>query len=123
MHLGGRGVDEHHDRDEATPAYSPGTAVANGIGSVEFISMLRAQLDVLVCVLDPSRIVLYARQENSDAGKMLHHVDLLLCFFVALACGADTCSKVIIQAIPTVHRAKVRKMCISAAVQSFLVGI
>lgn len=54
--------------DEAGRAPSAGYAGGIGMGSTEFVSLVKAQFDVLAAMLDVSQIVLFVRRENIETG-------------------------------------------------------
>lgn len=54
--------------DETERAPSAGYAGGIGMGSTEFVSLVKAQFDVLAAMLDVSQIVLFVRRENVETG-------------------------------------------------------
>lgn len=52
------------------PPSSGGEAM---VGSPEFVSLVKAQFEVLATVLGADRVVLYARRENTETGERLLH--------------------------------------------------
>lgn len=76
----------HPDSDESARSHAPAPATYNSVGSAEFVSMVKAQFGVLLSVLDASRIVLFARQENLDSGEHLRTSRWYCEFNVTLCC-------------------------------------
>lgn len=68
------GIGGFHVGDDATPR-PPGTKISDEVGSAEFVGMVKTQFELLVAVLNASRVVLFARQENSDPGKFLKYTN------------------------------------------------
>lgn len=66
------GIGGFHVGDDATPR-PPETKISDEIGSAEFVGMVKTQFELLVAVLNASRVVLFARQENPDPGKFLKY--------------------------------------------------
>lgn len=58
--------DDEDDRDARVP--SAGANGAIGMGSAEFVNLVKAQFDVLASMLDASQIVLFVRRENTETG-------------------------------------------------------
>ena len=65
--------------DEGDRAPSAGYAEGIGMGSTEFVNLVKAQFDVLAAMLDVSQIVLLVRRENIETGAWRSSYAIYMC--------------------------------------------
>lgn len=73
---GGHGLPE--EEEDARRAPSAGASGGIGMGSPEFVNLVKAQFDVLAAMLGVSQIVLFVRRENTETGDIVLLLLLLL---------------------------------------------
>lgn len=68
---GDNGDNVQDQNGDAGRVPSAGVVSGNGVGSPEFVDLVRAQFDVLASMLDASQIVLFVRRENTETGELV----------------------------------------------------